>query len=86
MILTHGIMTQVSRIMLHGKLLRKIWEFEENSRNSFVLDDLTLSLAQACLATVSPNIFWSISDQYPDLACFLHVQIKVRFKNLSTKF
>ena len=55
----------------------KIWEFGENSWNSFILDHPNLSLAQACLATVSPHMFWSISDQYPDLVCCLHVQIRL---------
>ena len=52
----------------------KIWEFEENSWNSFVLDHPYLSLAQAFLATASPHMFWSISDKYPDVACRLHVK------------
>ena len=51
--------------------------FKENSWKSFVLDHSNLSLAQACLATVSPHTFWPISDQYPDLACRLHVQIRL---------
>ena len=52
-----------------------VWELEENSWNSFVLDHPNLILAQACLATVSPHMFWSISDQYPGLVCRLHVKI-----------
>ena len=56
---------------------RKIWEFEGNSWNSFVLDHPNLSLAQACLATMSPHMFWSISDQYPGLVYRLHVQIRL---------
>ena len=35
----------------------KIWEFEENSWNSFVLDHPNLSLAQARLATVTLRMF-----------------------------
>ena len=56
---------------------RTIWDFEENSWNSFVLDHPNLSLAQACLATVSPHMFWPISDEYPGLACRLYVQIRL---------
>ena len=55
----------------------KIWEFEENSWNCFVFDHPNLSLTQACLAIVSPHMLWSISYQYPDLACRLHVQIRL---------
>ena len=36
-----------------------------------------MSSAQTCLAAVSPHMFWSISDQYPDLVCRLHVQIRL---------
>ena len=45
--------------------------------DSFLLDNPNLSLAQACLANVSPRMFLSISDQYPDLVCRLHVQIRL---------
>ena len=55
----------------------KIWEFEENSWISFVHGHPNLSLAQACLVTVSQHMFWSITDQYPDLACRLHVHIRL---------
>ena len=30
---------------------------------------------QECLANVSPEQFWSIADNYPDLVKCLHVQI-----------
>ena len=55
----------------------KIWEFQHNSWNFFVFDHPNLSLAQACSATMSPHMFGSISDQYPYLACRLHVQIRL---------
>ena len=50
----------------------KISEFEDISWNSFALDHDNMTLAQANL---SPDVFWSISDQYPDLVCCLHVQV-----------
>ena len=48
--------------------------------NFFVFDHPNLSLAQAYLATVYLHIFWSISGQYPDLVCRLHVQIRLMGK------
>ena len=55
----------------------KIWEFEDNSWNSFVFYHPNLSLAQTRLANVSSYVFWSISDQYLDLVCRLHVDVKL---------
>ena len=34
-------------------------------------------LAEACLDLVSPEMFWSTSNQYPDLVTRLHVQIRL---------
>ena len=34
-------------------------------------------LAETCLNLVSPQMFWSISNQYPDLVTRLHVQIRL---------
>ena len=34
-------------------------------------------LAETCLDLVSPQIFWSISNQYPELVTRLHVQIRL---------
>ena len=45
--------------------------------DSFVLDHPNLNLVQACLANVPLHMFWSISDQYPDLVCSLHVQVRL---------
>ena len=58
-------------------MLCKIRDFGENSWNSFVLDYTNLSLTQACLANVSPHMFCSVPNQYPDLSCHLHVQISL---------
>ena len=33
-----------------------------------------MHVAQECLANVSPEQFWSIADNYPDLVKCLHVQ------------
>ena len=37
-------------------------------------------LAETCLDIVSPQMFWSISNQYPDLVTRLHVQIRLMGK------
>ena len=57
----------------------KIREFEENTYNNFVLvHHRSYKLAETCLHLVSPHMFWSISNQYPDLAYTrLHVQIRL---------
>ena len=36
-----------------------------------------MHVAQECLANVSPEQFWSIADNYPDLVKCLHVQIRL---------
>ena len=36
-----------------------------------------MHVAQECLANVSPEQFWSIADNYPDLVECLHVQIRL---------
>ena len=56
---------------------RKIREFEDNAWLSFVREHPNYIIAQSCLANLSPQKFWSISCQYPDLVCRLHVQIRL---------
>ena len=41
------------------------------------MDTFRFKFARTCLDNVSPNKLWSISDQYPDLVCHLHVQIRL---------
>ena len=36
-----------------------------------------MHVAQECLANISPEQFWSIADNYPDLVKCLHVQIRL---------
>ena len=55
----------------------KIREFEENAWIDFVQKHPSFKFARTCLDNVSPHKFWSISDQYPDLVCNLHVQIRL---------
>ena len=55
----------------------KIREFEENAWIDFVQKHPSFKFARTCLDNVSPHKFWSISDQYPDLVCRLHVQIRL---------
>ena len=55
----------------------KIREFEENTWKTFVIAYPSYKLAETCLDLVSPQMFWSISNQYPDLVTRLHVQIRL---------
>ena len=54
-----------------------IWKLEENSSDCFVVDHPNLNLAQACIENACSHMFWSISDQYLDLVCHLHTQIRL---------
>ena len=58
-------------------LKRKIKDYEENAWFSFVSDHPNFQMARACLANASPEKFWTITDEYPDLVCRLHVQIRM---------
>ena len=55
----------------------KVFEFEENAWNAFVLGHPNLAFAKSCLELVPPQKFWSISASYPDLVCRLHAQIRL---------
>ena len=55
----------------------KIRKFEVNKWKNFVIVYPSYKLAETCLDLVSPQMFWSISDQYPDLVTCLHVQIRL---------
>ena len=55
----------------------KIREFEVNRWKNFVIAHPSYKLAETCLDPVSPQMFWSISNQYPDLVTRLHVQIRL---------
>ena len=56
----------------------KIREFEVNTWKNFVIAHHSYKLAETCLDLVSPQMFWSISSQYPDLVVTrLHVQIRL---------
>ena len=44
---------------------------------NFVIAHPSCKLAETCLDLVSPQMFWSISNQYPDLVTRLHVQIRL---------
>ena len=45
----------------------EIREFEENTWKIFVIAHPSYKLAETCLHLVSPQVFWSISNQYPNL-------------------
>ena len=55
----------------------KIHERESREWHQFCTDHLGMHVAQECLANVSPEQFWSIADNYPDLVKCLHVQIRL---------
>ena len=54
----------------------KIRESEVNTWKNFVIAHSSYKLAETCLDLVS-LVFWSISNQYPDLVTRLHVQIRL---------
>ena len=56
---------------------RKIREFEVNAWDRFISDHPDLYVMQACLEKTSPRKFWSISEQFPDLVCCLHSQVRL---------
>ena len=56
---------------------RKVREFEANAWDTFITDHPDLYIAQACLENTSPRKFWSISEQFPDLVCCLHTQVRL---------
>ena len=56
---------------------RKIKDYEENAWLSFVNDHPNFQIARSCLANLSPEKFWAITAEYPDLVCRLHVQIRM---------
>ena len=43
----------------------------------FVIAHCSYKLAETCPDLVFPQMFWSISNQYPDLVTDLHVQIRL---------
>ena len=53
----------------------KIRESEENTWENFVLAHPSYRLAETYLNLVSPEMFWFISNQYPDLFTHLHIYI-----------
>ena len=53
----------------------KIRKSEVNTWKNFVIANPSYKLVETCLYLVSPQMFWSISNQYPDLVTRLHVHI-----------
>ena len=58
-------------------VMTKIREFEVNMWKNFVITHPSYKFAESCLDLVSPQMFWSISNQYPDLVTRLDVQIRL---------
>ena len=57
-------------------MYHKIREFEANAWDTFITNHPDLYIAQACLENTSRK-FWSISEQFPDLVCCLHTQVRL---------
>ena len=51
--------------------------FGKNAWSAFVLEYPSFDFAKSSLELVPPQKFWSISSDYPDLVCRLHVQIRL---------
>ena len=51
----------------------KIRKFEVNAWKNFVIVHPSYKVAETCLDLVSPQMFWSIFNQYHDLVTRLHV-------------
>ena len=56
---------------------RKIREFEANAWDTYNSDYPDLYIVQDCLVNTSPRKFWSISEQFRDLVCCLHTQVRL---------
>ena len=56
---------------------RKIREFEANAWDTFITDHPDLYIAHDCLVNTPPRKFCSISEQFPDLVCCLHTQVRL---------
>ena len=57
--------------------IAKVREFKVTAWNTFITDHPDLYVVQACLEKTSPRKFWSISEQFPDLVCYLHAQVRL---------
>ena len=55
----------------------KIFDFESCAWDSFCESYLNTRAVQSCLENVSPFRFWSLANQFPDLASRLHVQVRL---------
>ena len=75
-VLTHGSVF-LTYSQWKSILNTKIREFEENTWKKFVIAHPSYKLSKTCLDFVSPQMFWSISYEYPDLVTRLHVQIRL---------
>ena len=56
---------------------RKIRKFEANAWDTFITDHRDLYIAHDCLVNTPPRKFWYISEQFPDLVCCLHTQVRL---------
>ena len=78
LILTHGSQIVFPTFSQWKSIMKtKIREFEVNTWKNFAIVHPSYKLAKTCLDLVSPQMFWSISNQYPDVVTRLHVQIRL---------
>ena len=55
----------------------RIREFEVIVWDMFITDYPDLYIVQACLGNTISRKFWSVSEQFPDLVCCLHTQVRL---------
>ena len=57
--------------------ISQIRELEANAWDTFIIDHSDLYVAQACLEKNICSKVLSISEQFPDLVCCLHTQVRL---------
>ena len=55
----------------------KVCDFEGHAWDSFCESHPNMRVVQSCLENVSPFLFWSLANQFPDLVSRMHVQVRL---------
>ena len=55
----------------------KVGNFGENAWTDYCANHPSMHTAQAFLKNGIPHQFWCLADNYPDLVCRMHIQIKL---------
>ena len=78
-ILTSGSLILLFPPTSHGKLLciAKFENLKLTRGIRLLLTTLIYTLRMICLVNTPPRKFWSISEQFPDLVCCLHTQVRL---------